>query len=135
MQCIASHTRSGGLAKIRLERYTEALRVWSDISSTYRSTETISHTVDAERLFSIKIVEFMKKKGYNEEAKYIETICNWRRASDEHGLSSLKRSKYNYCLLNMILDELMPWHRESYNFALLEVNKYVVIFLSDSSLI
>ena len=35
----------------------------------------------------------------------------------------------------MILDELMPWHRESYNFSLLEVNRYIVIFLSDGSLI
>ena len=71
--------------------------------------------VDAEHLFPIQLVTFMKKKGYNVEATNIGTICTWRRASDECGLSSLTRSKYNYCPLNMILDELMPWHRKSYN--------------------
>jgi len=126
MQRIASHTRSGGPAKIRLERYTEALcDPTSGLTYPALTGARKQSVIDAQHLFSIKLVEFMKKKGYNEEATYIETICNWRRASDERGLSSLKRSKYNYCLLNMILDELMPWHRESYNFALLEVNRYV----------
>jgi len=125
MQRIANHTRSGGPAKIKLERFAEALR---DPSSglTYPALTGArkQSVVDAERLFSTQLVEFMRKKGYTVEATYIETICNWRKASDERGLSSLTRSKYNYNLLNMILDELMPWHRESYNFALLEVNRY-----------
>ena len=76
--------------------------------------------IDAERLFSCDILNFMRKKGYNVEAKYIDTI---RRAGDERGLSGLQRSKYNYTMLNSILDELMPWHRQSYNFSLLEVNR------------
>ena len=60
-------------------------------------------------------------------AKYIEIVFNWRRASDERGVSSLQRSKYNYNFLNIILDELMPWHKESYDFALLEVNRLSVL--------
>ena len=41
--------------------------------------------VDAERLFSPDLVAFMHKKGYQYEfeTKYIETVCNWRRACDE----------------------------------------------------
>jgi len=125
IQRIASHTRSGGPPKIKLERYTEALRdPTSGLTYPALVGARKQSVIDAERLFSTKLVDFMKKKGYNEEAKYIETICNWRRASDERGLSSLTRSKYNYTLLNMILDELMPWHRQSYDFALLEVNRY-----------
>ena len=65
----------------------------------------------------------MRRKGYDVEANYIDIIGNWRRAGDKRGLSSLQRSKYNYSLLNFILDELMPWHKQSYNFALLEVNR------------
>ena len=34
--------------------------------------------VDAEHLFPIQLVTFMKKKGYDVEAINIETICNWR---------------------------------------------------------
>jgi len=75
--------------------------------------------IDADRLFSSDLSNFMRKKGYDVEAKYIDTIRNWRRAGDERGLSSVQRSKYNYMLLNLMLDELMPWHRQSYNFALL----------------
>ena len=69
----------------------------------------------------------MTSKGYHFEAKYIRTILNWRRASDERGLSERERSKLNYELLNMILDDLMPWHTQKYDFSLLEVNRYTVI--------
>ena len=65
-----------------------------------------------------------KEKGYHPEAKFIRTIWNWRRATDERGFSELKCSKFNYQLLNMILDELMPWYKEMYDFSLLEVNRY-----------
>ena len=36
---------------------------------------------------------------------------NWRRASDERGLSDAERKAYNTELLNLILDDLMPWPR------------------------
>ena len=77
--------------------------------------------VDAERLFSPDLANFMEEKGYNFEAKYIR---NWRRASDESGLNERTRSKFNYELLNMMLEELMPWYKEFYDFGLLEVNRY-----------
>ena len=77
--------------------------------------------VDAERLFSPDLANFMEEKGYNFEAKYIR---NWRRASDERGLNERTRSKFNYELLNMMLEELMPWYKEFYDFGLLEVNRY-----------
>ena len=44
-------------------------------------------------------------------------------ASDGRGVSQLDRCKYNYQMLNYILDELMPWHRRSYDFSRLEVNQ------------
>jgi len=75
-------------------------------------------------LFSSDLAEFMSSKGYHFEVKY---ILNWRRASDERGLSERERSKLNYGLLNMILDDLMPWHSQKYDFSLLEVNRYMVI--------
>ena len=39
-------------------------------------------------------------------------IRNWRRASDERGLSNEQRSNFNNELLDYILDELMPWHKD-----------------------
>ena len=47
----------------------------------------------------------LKAKGYEFEAKYVRTVWNWRRATDECGLNERQRSKYNYQLLNMMLDE------------------------------
>jgi len=79
--------------------------------------------VDAERLFDPKLALFMEKRGYNFEAKYIRTVWNWRRASDERGLSSLQRCRYNYEMLNYILEDLMPWYNNSYDFSTLEVNR------------
>ena len=79
--------------------------------------------VDAERLFNPDLVVFMGEKGYKFEANYLETIWNWRRACNERGLSELQRSRYNYKFLNMILDEVMPWHRDDYDFSKLEVNR------------
>ena len=77
----------------------------------------------------------MSKKGYKYEEKFVRTVRNWRRACDERGLSSLQRSKFNYQLLNLILDELMPWHTKRYDFSLLEVNRYKLYCSSRITLI
>ena len=67
--------------------------------------------------------KFMEKMKYDHEARYIKVIRNWRRACDERGLSQLAWCKFNYELLNFILDELMPWHKDMYDFSLMEVNR------------
>ncbi len=69
------------------------------------------------------MAEFMERKGYTFETDYISVILSWRRASDERGLTELQRSSYNYQMLNFLLDDLMPWHRQDYDFSLLEVNR------------
>ena len=83
--------------------------------------------MDAEHLFNPKLAAFMEKKGYTFEANYISVIWNWHRASDERGLSNLQRSRFNYKLLNLILEDLMPWYKDSYDFSRLEVNRYIFV--------
>ena len=78
---------------------------------------------DAERMFSLPLADFMERKGYTEEAKYIRVVNGWRRAVDERGLSNLERCHLNYQFFNYILDDLMPWHHSNYDFSTLEVNK------------
>ena len=80
---------------------------------------------DAERLFSPKLLDFMEKNMYTYEASYIRAVLGWREACDQRGISELDRCRYNYKMLNFMLDELMPWHKQSYDFSLLEVNRYV----------
>lgn len=72
----------------------------------------------------------MEKKGYNYECNFIRRIRNWRRSHDERGLMQLQRCRYNYQMLELILDELMPWHRTEYNFSLLEVNRYLFTIIT-----
>ena len=80
---------------------------------------------DAELLFSANLASFMESKEYTYEANFIRIILNWRRSCDERGLSELQRSRYNYQMLNFLLDDLMPWHNEIYDFSTLEVNRCV----------
>ena len=62
---------------------------------------------------------------YTTEAEYLRVVRNWRRASDERGLSDDQRSQFNQEFLSHILDELMPYHRDEdvKDFSLLEVNR------------
>ena len=80
---------------------------------------------DAERLFSSGVISFLKKNNYSNEANYITAVHNWRRASDERGLSDPERKAYNTELLDLILDDLMPWHRlpGMRDFSLIEVTR------------
>lgn len=74
-------------------------------------------------MFSLPLAEFMQRKGYTKEAEYIQVVNGWRRALDERGLSGLERCRLNYKFFNYILDELMPWHSDNYDFSTLEVNR------------
>ena len=128
LQRIASHTRSGGPDKLQLERFVEAL---SDPSSglTYPALTGAGKqsVVGAERLFNPDLTAFMQQKGYEYEARYTEVIWNWRRSCDAHGLSELQQCRFNYQFLNLILEDLMPWYKQQYDFSLLEVNRYVCV--------
>ena len=124
-QRIATHTRCGGPAKLHLERYVEALQDrTSGLTLPVLTGTRKQSVVDAERLFNPHLAKFMQSKGYEFEAKYIEVIWNWHCACDQRGLTELQRCRYNYNFLNLVLDELMPWHRDMYDFKFLEVNRY-----------
>lgn len=121
---IAKCTRNGGPKGVKLERFHEALHD-EDTKLTYSAlVRSWKQSVeDAERLLSSYVANFMEKKGYQEEAKYIRAVDEWRRACDERGLSEQERSHLNHALLEYILDDLMPWHGTKYDFSYMEVNK------------
>ena len=131
LQRIGQSLRQGGPLDIHLERFEEALH---DTSSglTYSALSGVrkQSVQDVERLFGNSLIDWMEKKGYLVEAKYLRVVRNWRRASDERGLSDEQRSHFNNELLDYILDELMPWHRDEgfRDFSLMEVNQYVNIY-------
>ena len=125
VQRIGSSTRAGGPESINLKYYVEALDdPGSGLSYPSLTGQRKQSVSDVERLFSIKLMKFMERKGYKAEAKYIKVVNGWRQSCDERGLSELTRCRFNYEFLNYILDDLMPWHCNTYDFSLLEVNRY-----------
>ena len=66
-----------------------------------------------------------QKQGVHVRSRYIQVIMNWRKSCDERGLNQMVRSQYNKEFLNFILDHLIPWHSEGYDYSSMEVNRYV----------
>ena len=100
MHCIkkmANCTRQGGPKTVKFERYVEAIQEkrqskknWPHLPRSGWASQVCARCGDAERMFSLPLAEFMDRKGYTEEAKYIYAVNGWRRAADERGLSSLQ---------------------------------------------
>ena len=111
---------------MRLERFMEAVTDPEVQLSYHAMIGTRKQSVtDVEQIFSRSVLEFMERKKYDIEAKYVRVIRNWRRACDERGLSHEQRSAFNSDLIEYILDELMPWHKEEgmKDFSTFEVNQ------------
>lgn len=121
---IAQILRRGGPKELHLERFMEAVYSETARLSYHALIGTRKQSVsDVEQIFSSGVLEFLESKGYSAEAEYVRTIRNWRRASDERGLSDDHRGKFNQELLQYVLDELIPWHLKLQDFSLLEVNR------------
>ncbi len=113
----------GGPQNLQVQRFCEAAYD-SSTGLTYSAlTGQKKQSIgDVERLFNPKVEEFMRGRGYSFQAHYVRTIYNWWRATDERGLSQQERSQFNKEFLNMVLDELMPWHH-NFDYSILEVNR------------
>ena len=85
--------------------------------------------VDAERLVSKFVVQSLKKHHHEKEAHHVQLLVNWHEATDGRGLSQLQRCRYNYNMLNYILDEWMPWHKDCYDFSTIDINRYTISLL------
>ena len=90
------HVRNGGPQKLQLQRFAEALHD-KEAGLTYpvhvgSKKQTVE---DAERLFSASLLQFMDKRVYVYEVRYIRVILEWRKACYQRGLSELERCHYN----------------------------------------
>lgn len=111
---------------IRLETFVEALHD-STTGLTYPALtgERKQSVQDVERLFGQGVINFMARKEYVPEAKFLMVVRNWRRAIDERGLEQGCRQKFIKEFRDFICEDLMPWSSPSNtDFSLLEVNRY-----------
>lgn len=84
---------------------------------------------DVERLFGLPLITWIKNKGYNDDATYLQVIHNWETS---YLLTDEEHSKFNKEFLMYILDNLMLWYKDNglYDFSLLEVSWKAVVGLT-----
>ena len=129
IQRIANSLRQGRMADIGLERFVEALTD-KEAGLTYPALTGIrkQSVQDVERLFGYGVIQFMDKHGYENEAKLLNVVRNWRRAIDERGLMEQQRQEFLQDLLDYICCDLMPWYAKGMkDFSLLEINRYLKV--------
>ena len=122
---ITQHVRDGVYTPFDYEAF-------SDVLSDPLSGLTLAALVgkrrqsvkDAERLLLYHVEQALERHAKPEEAKFICVIPQWHESSDGRGISQLKRCRYNYGMLNFILDEWMLWHPECYHFSTIDINRY-----------
>jgi len=121
---IATHTRELRYPALSPEAFDLAMRS-PDTGLTYAALVGArkQSVHDAEALLSDSVAAFLRQSGYKVDADYVNVISNWHKASDGRGISQLQRSRFNYDMLNFLLDDYMPWHRENYNFNLIDINR------------
>ena len=71
-QCIGQHTRMGGPAKLKLQRFRDA--AYDPSTNLIYSALTGEHKQsigDVELLFSLHIAEYMERNSHKYEARYV----------------------------------------------------------------
>ena len=76
-------------------------------------------------MLSFLVAKFLREHGYEMEAKYLEIVAHWYEAADGQGILQLECCRKNYAMLNQILDEWMPWHKDLYDFRTIDINRYL----------
>ena len=124
---IWKHTREKGPEGFNLEGFDKAvLDPTTGLTLAALRGERKQSVPDAERMLSFLVAKFLHENGYEREGKYVEIVAGWHEAADGRGLTQLERCKRNYAMLNMILDEWMPWHVEIYDFSTIDINRYSI---------
>ena len=121
---MAKSVREGKDPKLNFEAFNDALQD-PESGLTYAALigKRKQSLKDAERLLSYHVSESLRRKGHIQEADHVKIIANWHEASDGRGISQLKRSHYNYQMLNYVLDDWMPWHHDNYDFSTIDINR------------
>ena len=122
---MAKSVREGKDPKLNFETFNDAMQdPESGLTYAALTGKRKQSLKDAERLLSCHVADSLLRKEHVQEARHVQLIANWHEASDGRGLSQLQWSKYNYEMLNYVLDDWMPWHHEKYDFSTIDINRY-----------
>lgn len=122
---IWKHTWEKGPERTNLQGFDDAVlkkkKTSTGLTLAALRGERKQSVQDAERMLTFLVAKFLRENGYEMEGRYVEIVAGWHEAADGRGLSQLERCRKNYAMLNMILDEWMPWHTELYDFATVDM--------------
>ena len=80
--------------------------------------------VDAERLLSYQVGEFLNRKNYVVEAEYVLTVARWHEATDGRGLTEERRSQYNLSMIDYLVTDWMPYiDLNNRDYSLIDINR------------
>ena len=121
---IATSTREGKCQELNHKAFNDALKdPASGLTHAALTGQRKQSLKDAERLLSYHVADSLERHHHPTEAEYVTIVANWHNATDGRGLSQLQRCKYNYAMLNYILDKWMPWHRDNYDFSTIDIDR------------
>ncbi len=123
---IWKHTREAGPPGTNLQGFDDAMRdPNTGLTFAALTGKQKQSVVDVERMMSYLVAKFLSENGYEKEGEFVNIVAGWHEAADGRGLSEFERCRKNYAMLNMILDDWMPWHRTTPNFATIDINRYI----------
>ncbi len=103
--------RGGNIPGLDVRRFAAALKdPDTGLTKQALTGERKQSVPDCERLWSVGVLNFMRRKGSVAEAEFVELVLNWHKAVDGRGISECVRSMYIKNLLTWLLSDMIPGH-------------------------
>ena len=117
---IAGSLRKGHIPNVDVQAFVKAM-LDPNTGVTYNAlTQSVG---DTEKLLSPAVDKWLRANGFLSEARFVEVVSNWRKASNGRGLSEAEREKNNLAMLDYLLEHWMPWFKDDRDYSTLDVNR------------
>ena len=122
---IAGSLRKGHIPNVDVQVFVKAMHdPTTGLTYTALTGKRKQSVCDAEKLLSPAVGKWLKANNFLSEAKFVEVVSNWHKASDSRGLSEAEQARYNLAMLDYLLEDWMPWIRDERDYSTLDVNRY-----------
>lgn len=69
------------------------------------------------------MLNFLRQHGHDKEARHVQIVLNWHKASDGRGMDEPTRSMYNKAMLDWLLEDWMPWFHYDRDYRSMDVDR------------
>ena len=128
---IAGSLRKGHIPNVDVQAFVKAMHdPNTGLTYTALTGKRKQSVGDAEKLLSPAVGKWLRANSFLSEARFVEVVSNWHKASDGRGLSEAEREKNNLAMLDYLLKDWMPWFRDERDYSTLDVNRYCTMSIS-----